>query len=90
MDDDHPIAFLLRMCFGDEEDDAAATEELRRQMTVYREQSKRFRAELTAILDERDETEALAAVEEFANRDVQGSGQRALDWLRALDRRLTN
>jgi hypothetical protein len=84
MDDSHPVAWLLMMCFGDEESDAAALRDLEAQLSVYTRIAPAFRRELDRVVAERNAADAIALVEEFANRDVGGAGERALAWLERL------
>ena len=88
MDDSNPVASMLQTCFGDEDYDDRAFDELTAQLAAYPEQAGRFRAQLDLLVASGDEAEAVSAVEAFANRDVRASGARALAWLDALRRRL--
>jgi hypothetical protein len=88
MDDSNPVASTLQLCFGDEADDEAAYQALVKQLSFYPKLSARFRAALDQLVASGDEAEATSAVEEFANRDMRGSGRAALAWLDALRDRL--
>jgi len=84
MDDSNPVASNLQMFFGDEDEDAVAVQELSLQLGRHPDSARDLCEAWDEVLRRRDADAARSLVEDFANRDVQGSGHRALDWLATI------
>jgi hypothetical protein len=81
MDDSHPLASTLQMFFWDEPDDDVAIDALSQQLSRQPYLLRSLHRAWREVLEARDPEDARTLVEVFANRDVQGSGQRAYEWL---------
>jgi hypothetical protein len=83
MDDSNPVASYLQQFFGDEEDDAAAVAALTAQLADQPALARGLRDAWQAMNANAADEDVRALVEEFANRDVGGSVERARRWLEA-------
>jgi hypothetical protein len=84
MDDSHPVASSLQQFFGDEQDDGPAVAALASQLADHPALAVRLRDAWQAVIAGGDGEEARALVEDFANRDMSTSGDRARAWLHAI------
>jgi hypothetical protein len=87
MDDSHPVASALELFFVDE-DDAEGVRALTAQLGHQPVQARALQRAWSLVLAAKDAEAAVALVEQFANRDVGASGERALEWLAETYRKL--